>query len=616
MLAAVVGRVHNAVSYPALRDWDADSHAVNVIAVLEGHLPNLRSWAGSHPPLYYATGAALWALAPEWVPVHVLLRLISVVAWIGTIALVWRALRWLGFRAEAGIVAALLLGIPGFVIASGMMTNDVLCVFFMTAALVRIVEEPLDEPASATRVVATALLAGLAAMTKATGLATIATVAAFYAWQSRRQLAVAARNVALVAVVTAVMLAPHFGRLYLARSAVFAEGSAAPASPYHVPGYDFLSGFSESEEKAAVSLVVLGVLTARDPHPSYGTMIHTAIWSDPTGVFLPPAERSAFALRGLSFGGLLVEAVALGGLVYLAWRRDLARRATAVLAFGAVYAAALVIPCIVAPHLLLTKTNFLIPMVLPLGLVLAAGMSAVRGPAAVGLRGALLVIAGLGVAVTWYGWWEGAPPMVNAADPPGRASAPPVRAVERYFADRARDPIRAVTLLDESYDQFRIDGLRLVSILRVPFRPERAPVTAAERALELARARQAWLALYNLVRWMQPVAAALDVTVTSAEQHGDTADVRVRVDAVGPTPPPAASELKPWPFPPFEQQLTLVQSDGEWRITRITQSGLAVENAVPAFVADPTLAGLDELRALGWRPDWEAAVESAVGRAP
>ncbi|MEO6029673.1 MAG: phospholipid carrier-dependent glycosyltransferase, partial [Candidatus Binatia bacterium] len=179
ILAAVVGRVHNAVSYPALRDWDADAHAVNVIAVLEGHLPNLRSWAGSHPPLYYAAGAALWALAPDWVPVHVLLRLISVVAWIGTIALVWRALRWLGLRSEADIVAALLLGIPGFVIASGMMTNDVLCVFFMTAALVRILEEPLDASASAARVVATALLAGLAAMTKATGLATIVTVAAF-----------------------------------------------------------------------------------------------------------------------------------------------------------------------------------------------------------------------------------------------------------------------------------------------------------------------------------------------------------------------------------------------------------------------------------------------------
>ncbi|MEO6026786.1 MAG: hypothetical protein ABIR79_07980, partial [Candidatus Binatia bacterium] len=66
----------------------------------------------------------------------------------------------------------------------------------------------------------------------------------------------------------------------------------------------------------------------------------------------------------------------------------------------------------------------------------------------------------------------------------------------------------------------------------------------------------------------------------------------------------------------FEQQLTLAQSDGAWRITRITQSGLSVENAVPAFVADPTLAGLDDLRALGWRPDWEAAVESAVGRTP
>src|SRR5204863_3511682 len=85
-LFAVAARFHDVAAYPALHDWDASGHAVNVVDLLELHLPDPRSWCGSHPPLYYAIGAALWRILPTSVPVHVTLRLLSVAAWVATVA--------------------------------------------------------------------------------------------------------------------------------------------------------------------------------------------------------------------------------------------------------------------------------------------------------------------------------------------------------------------------------------------------------------------------------------------------------------------------------------------------------------------------------------------------
>jgi len=112
-LFAIVARVHDVATYPPMYDWDASGHAINVIDLFELRLPNPHSWAGTHPPLFYAIGAALWALLPDVVPVHVLLRLVSAGAWVATVGLVWRGVRRLGFPVEAAVVGALLLGVPG-----------------------------------------------------------------------------------------------------------------------------------------------------------------------------------------------------------------------------------------------------------------------------------------------------------------------------------------------------------------------------------------------------------------------------------------------------------------------------------------------------------------------
>ncbi len=609
---AVVARVHNATAYPAMRDWDAGGHALNVVALREGHLPLLRSWAGSHPPLYYAVGAALWTLLPEGVPVHVVLRLLSSGAWLVTIALVWRSLRRLGFRVDAAIVAVLLLGVPGIVIASGMMGNDAFCVLLMTATLVRLLEASPADVASARHVAGTALLAGLAALTKAPGLAVVGVTAAYYAWESRRSLARAVRNAAIVGLVAGIVIVPHYGRLSLTRAAS-SDHAATPKSSYHVPPYDFLAGFSASPEKEAISLVVLAVLSATEPHPQRAALLQKGLWGDPTSVFLPPSRSGSLDL--LSSAGLLVDGLVLLGMVRLLWRRDIAARARVVVGFGLVYLGAIIVPCIVAPYLILTKTNFLLPLVLPVSLVLSLALEGLRGHVKTALRGALLAIASAGVALTWYGWWEPAASVatergsVTSPEPYDGAGESPDRAVARYFDYRARDPIRALPVLTPEFQLAH--GLRLVAILRVPF-PEQPVASEEERALELARARQAWLDLYNLIPWLQPIAAALQVTVLDVDRQQDSAEVRVRIGGTGATPPREAAEVEPWPFPEFEQRFRLVRTGADWRITGVTQSGVALASAVPAFVANPTLAGLDHLRALGWRPNWEAGVSAAT----
>src|SRR5262245_6547298 len=126
-VGALVARVHDVVAYPAMCDFDASGHAVNVVDLYQGRLPNLRSWAGSHPPLFYALGALLWALLPASCPVHVILRAISATAVVATVALVWRSLQRLVPAVDAAVVAVLLLCVPGVVITSCMMTNDPLC---------------------------------------------------------------------------------------------------------------------------------------------------------------------------------------------------------------------------------------------------------------------------------------------------------------------------------------------------------------------------------------------------------------------------------------------------------------------------------------------------------
>src|SRR5262249_31627669 len=413
-MLAIATRVHDVVAYPALHDFDASGHALNVLDLFEGHLPNLLSWSGAQPPLYYGIGAALWALLPEGVPVHVTLRLISVVSWLATVGPVWRVLRRIGSEVDAAVVAALLLGVPGVLIGSCMMTNDALCALFVTATVVRLLDAPSDGPPAPGHAALTGVFAGLAALTKSTGLLAVAVAAAWYAWQSRRSTLSAVRNLFILGLVVGGIGAPHYARIFF----------ALPGSLYNI-----LAVRAGSQEKEAVVAALLVRMPAERLRPWIPALAHAGVWGDPVAVFLPAQPGVLVAMLVLLAAGLGVSAVAVVGAARLVARREIVRRVWPGLALGVLLAVSLLPHAWSVPFFVATKPTYAFPAVLPVGLVLLFGVEA-RGTV---LRGLLLAVAAGGTALTWYGWWapgSTAPaPIVFGAAPTGSA----VQAVERYF---------------------------------------------------------------------------------------------------------------------------------------------------------------------------------------
>jgi len=159
-----------------------------------------------------------------------------------------------------------------------MMTNDTLCVLFMTATLVRLLEAPRGQKAPARHVALTGVLAGLAAMSKATGLPVIGIAAAFHAWRSRRSPSRAVRDVVLVGLAAAALAGPHYARLFFTFAGA-PTASVAPQSRYNVFPYNVLGGYAGSPEKEAISLVVLAVMSNRESRSS-AALLHEAMWGD------------------------------------------------------------------------------------------------------------------------------------------------------------------------------------------------------------------------------------------------------------------------------------------------------------------------------------------------
>jgi len=593
-VVAVVTRVHDVGAFPAMHDWDGAGHAVNVIALREGHWPDLHTWSGSHPPLYYLIGALLWVVLPDALPVHVTMRLVSAAAWFGTVALVWRALRRLGAPVDAAVVAVVLLGVPGLTIASSMMTNDALCALFVTATIVRLLETPRDRLPTPRVVAVTAALAGLAAATKATGLAAIGFAGAFYAWRGRRDVPRALRMLAVFSMVSGVIAAPHYLRLFL-------ELSGSP--------YDVVTVSAGSPEKKAIEWFAYALARAHMRFSSLWTLAYAALWDDPTSVYLPRDVETYALARIVWTGGLLVSGVALAGVVRVLARRDLASRVAVALGFGVLYAAAVVPHAILGPYIVLTKTNYILPEALPLGIVLSFGLGWARAGFRTVLRILLLTVAAAGIALTVYGWWNPAIPTRSRSREP--STNPAARVVERYFEYRASDPIRALYLLAPEVQLAH--GLTLLHVLGLPPLPaEPGLAPADERARDVARGRVAWLELYNLVPWIPAISSGFDLQIGEVTEHDGVTDVRVRVAANG-TTAPHGGEIGLWPFRPFEERFTVVRRDGAPRIMRIEQSGVVAENAVEVFAAHPSLESFELLRSIGWRsPGAEAA--AALGQ--
>jgi hypothetical protein len=407
--AAFGARIHNAFAYPPLLDFDAAPHALNVFAFYEGRLPDPKSWAGFHPPLYFAFGALLWRILPDAIPVHVALRLVSATAGFGALAIAWRALRRFVSPADAAVTAALVAGAPVFAIATSMLGNETTCALFASAALARLCAIPIDPARALSHAWPTALLAALAALSKSTGLGVVPVVALAYFSACRRNQKSRMRALLLCLGLPALLVAPHYGRLVVASGSLRAvigggapsdaagsEMAAQPPGERHLsdylllPGATFFAPFKEAPEMVR----------------SVPGLLYATAWADGQGQFLPATSRGVVTAAALcSLFGLVPTALMIAGAIRIARNRRAYAAAFGPMLFATLLILSLLAQTWVVPRYSAVKASYLLPALLPVALALAVGVGATRGMLRGFVRAFLLLFSAFATGVTWYGWW-------------------------------------------------------------------------------------------------------------------------------------------------------------------------------------------------------------------
>ncbi len=406
---ALGSRIHSAFVWEPLADFDGYGHAANVLAFHVGRFPDPASWSGFHPPLYFALGAWVWDLVPRGLPVHVLLRLLSIAAGCGIAILLWRGLRRITPSGHAAVVTVAVFCAPVLAIASTMLGNEALCAFFVTGALVRLAalpDESIDRPRHA---IGTAIWLALATLTKATGLVASGVSAVYYAWSTRHDPRRAIRAALLAGGIPVLCALPHVARLADAGGSVLAAFSGAvlsrdaralmdsqPPAERRLGDYFLLPSatlFGRWLDEETMARSVPGLLYA-------------TAWADGHNQYLPiylPSVRNATVV--LSFAGLLPMGLAALGVLRLLREPGLARRHAASLCFVAVLVASFLRYTWVMRANSAVKASYLLGAAFPAAIALTLGVEAV-GRVAPWVR-ALLLVHGLVASVLLYhGWWK------------------------------------------------------------------------------------------------------------------------------------------------------------------------------------------------------------------
>jgi 4-amino-4-deoxy-L-arabinose transferase-like glycosyltransferase len=410
-LLAIAGRIHNAFAYPPLRDYDGAGHALNAFAFFRGVLPDPRSWSGFHPPLSYALGGGLWRWLPDDVPVHALLRLASAAAGLAALFLVWRVLRREGSATNAAIISVVALCAPVFAIATSMMGNETLCMLFVSACAARLMTLPA--PAKMARhALGTGLLAGLAILSKSTGIVVLGAAVVTYALALRRDRRALGATLAVLIGVAALLSGPHYLRLMHitntgpigAISGGIGSPDARAAMQVQPPGERRVSDYFSFPPSALVSPFYLEPRLLR----SVPGLLYASTWADAHAQFLPPGAdpRILRAETVTAIGGLLPTLLALTG-IFLCLRRPQERRSW--LGPGVLGAALLLgfaVQAWTVPRYSAVKASYLLPALLPACLALLAGLEVLGAKSRTVVRIALLGLATACGGLTWYGWWS------------------------------------------------------------------------------------------------------------------------------------------------------------------------------------------------------------------
>jgi hypothetical protein len=419
-LAAVLVRVHNALVFPPLQDRDGPGHVLNVFALREGQLPSPTSWSGIHPPLYHAAGALLWSLAPESLPVHVVLRWLSAAAGFAAVVVIWRVLLRFVSAADAAGVAAFVLGVPVFAITTSMLGNETTGLLFVTLALARLTQAAQMSRAGSRHALGTALVLFLALLSKATSLLAVAAAVVTYLFHCRHRPRQAVGCAVLVGVVPLALVAPYYLRI------VHASGGTPLAFAIGVglsPDKAMMAAKQPPGERALgdylyvpIATLLLPTYQAAGMTRSVPGLLYASVWADAHDEFLGPTVTRALLARGpvsspllhaqaaSAVLGLLPTGLAILGAFRLARRPD--PRLLGPLLFGVLLFASLLRYSWILPYYSTVKASYLLPAALPACLALAAGLECFRGRVRGGIRAVLLGLSMLATTLTSYACWH------------------------------------------------------------------------------------------------------------------------------------------------------------------------------------------------------------------
>ena len=308
-VGAVVLRLRNAWRYPLNMGFDAQGNWAYIESLRQsGVLPDPETaWSAAHPPLFYALSAGLSALLghPDQQTVVVATRIVSSVIGLGAIASIVFLVRRLAPQEplRAWLSGALVLFLPVHIYMSAMLSEEILVSSLTTFVVVGVIFD-LRGNHGVGRPLALGALAGLALLTKLSGVLVIASAGAAYliaGWLERGAYWgwVRALAVGLGASVTG-------GWFYLQRW--FTEGYLYPSGlEVHRLMFAMPPG-----ERGWVDYVAFPLRSLTDPDLLSSEMIHSVwgstyatIWFDGHRHFLP------IEAPGLAFSAFIIGLLAL-----------------------------------------------------------------------------------------------------------------------------------------------------------------------------------------------------------------------------------------------------------------------------------------------------------------
>jgi tetratricopeptide (TPR) repeat protein len=429
----VAARFHNAWAAPVLSGYDAFAHFTYVWFVAEtGRIPMpTHGWSFFHPPLYYASMAALWNALPDVDPATRLRIGKLVVAALGLVpaVVVWMvtrrrhpdrpAIRWLA--------TGLVLLLPMQLYSAGFLGNEPLhavCGALSLAALLALLAAP-----SPLRAIVLGVCLGLAMLAKFSAIAIVAAcfVAVAASGLAHRRLPAALASIALATVAMLAVCGWYYARNVAAYGTPFQLSRDTPMVAY-------VEGNQPQAARGWADYLTFDPLIFRRPvwprgatidgdaaphgleravRESVWTGLYANTWFDGFGGYvLPPVVDSEVARRAGQFlltAGLVPTLIVLLGLV--ASLRRVRRRGWDDEAVALALAIAAMLVLFVygtraAPIAAAVKATYFTPIVVAFAFFFAEGLAALSSsrprwlpPVAV----ACSLVGAVSLAVFWQG---------------------------------------------------------------------------------------------------------------------------------------------------------------------------------------------------------------------